>query len=51
MDQGDLVGSRVCASLERAGTLQEARPSLRCTMAGIGAGRESRVPMSRNVEQ
>ena len=48
MDQGDLVGNRVCVSPERQAVLPEARPFSRCTMAGMGAGREPEFP---NVSQ
>ena len=48
MDQGDLVGNRVCVSPKGQAAFPEARPFSRCTRAGMGAGRESEVP---NVSQ
>jgi hypothetical protein len=48
MDQGSLVGNRVCVSAEGQAALPEARPFLMRTKAGMGAGRESEV---QNVSQ
>ncbi len=48
MNQDDLVGDRVCVSPEGQAVLPGARPFLRCTRAGFGAGRESEV---HNVSQ
>ena len=51
MDQGDLVGNRVCVGPDRARRTPGGPAVLRCTKAGMGAGRGSEVPMSRNVEE
>jgi hypothetical protein len=48
MDQGGLVGNRVCVSAEGQAALPEVRPFLRRIKAGMGAGRESEV---QNVSQ
>jgi len=43
MNQDDLIGNTVCVSPEGQAVLPEVWPSLRCTRAGLCAGRESEV--------
>jgi hypothetical protein len=51
MDQGDLVGNRVCVSPEGQAALPEARPFLGAPGRGWVPVASQRFRMSRNVEE